>query len=335
MDVQVRVVEVMNIYCPPESAKKAAPPEVTIKRREGMAAGGGGPSENHIGGALHSASSGQSLSVKQREEEYKAARDRILGETHHAESEERPSADETEEDGKNTKAVFRDRAKELQDPDYRRGAAKTYQKALYDDRSNYGPETKRVGTGGVYNAPTYHSEFPALPGATAPPPQPYPHHPYLPNVSMGERAAAAAAQQFQPPVGMNYPMGNAMQRPAMPYPPPYAYPPQARTAAPYRMEPSPGTTQPLPAIWKFPPAVSSPAAPALARPPQLYPGYPSYPSYPSYPPYPVRSPYIAVAQGNQQVSAPMDGGGHLHQMTTIRRKPVSHDDSDDRTPANR
>lgn len=343
------MIEVKDVYCPPETAKKAAPPEVMIKRRQGGPTGQVGGDSNN--GSVQANSSENNRSVKQREEEYKEARDRILGDEYHTDGTEQHAAEDAEDEGKGRKAVFRDRVKELQDPDYRRGSANRYQQSHYEPQYNdgtpYGEGTKISTTAAAYTAPTYNSEFPALPGATGPvqPPPPYPH-------TGQQRVFLAPEQQMVGKQGyatqLNFTMPNSVMHPglgAVQFPPPvgaYGFPPGARpgfrvVTAPMVAGPT-GSTQGMISVWNQQagfPALQVTAAPTTAasvvRPPQSFGmyagGYPSYPNYAApYLPGAVRSPYIAVAQGNNhlQHSTAVDPSvtAHMHQMTTIRRKPV-------------
>jgi len=350
----VRVIEVKDVYCPPESAKKAAPPEVTIKRRQGGTSGQVGTDVNN--GSMQATNSGNNRSVKQREEEYKAARDRILGDESHADGLALPRmSDDADDDGKVRKAVFRDRVKELQDPDYRRGSTNRYQSSPYESQFNDGNgygEAKINTTGGVYSAPTYNSEFPALPGATGPVLQP-PYPPTAQPVYVTPDHQLVGKQGYG--TQLNYTMPNSVMHPGLSaqFPMPmgaYGFSPGARPSG-FRMVTGPmvvgptNVTQPMMSGWNQPgfPTVQTAAVPATTaavRPQQSFGVYavPPYQNYAALPPGAVRSPYIAVAQGNNhlQHSAPVDpSAGHMHQMMTIRRKPVSSAQNEGSTQSDR
>lgn len=122
---KVRVVDLMEVYKPPESATPKVMPEITIKRRQGAAVGRAPPYS--AGGNMQG---GQGvMTVKQREEEYKAARDRILGNQADVQADAQNTSENTSgagrgsnaEDARNRKAVFKNKQVEMQDPDYKRG----------------------------------------------------------------------------------------------------------------------------------------------------------------------------------------------------------------------
>eukprot|EP00210_Caulerpa_lentillifera_P003361 g3205.t1 len=163
----VRVIDVKDIYRPPEAERANTPPDVVIKKRMGAAPGHMLPDGSTPGG--HDSGTGP-RTVKQREEEYKAARDRILGPEETSEVVSNV-LEEVEEDGKNRKAIFRDRFKEQQDPDYKRDANRFQPPLVYEQRQ-FGDATthaktnaNKITTTGVYNVPSYSTEFPALPGS--------------------------------------------------------------------------------------------------------------------------------------------------------------------------
>lgn len=167
---KVKISELKDIHSPSEAAK--ATPEVTIKRRQGGAlyraptppgaeGGGAGPS--------------QGRTVKEREQEYKAARERILGRSSDSgtqsgsvssQKENGPEKNLQVVDDARSKAVFRNREKEMQDPDYRRGTNR-FQRSVFDP--NYANYYDRQNAQGLYNVPTYNTEFPVLPGASPAP----------------------------------------------------------------------------------------------------------------------------------------------------------------------
>eukprot|EP00803_Ostreobium_quekettii_P008306 evm.model.scf_508.2 EVM.evm.TU.scf_508.2 scf_508:37101-43383(-) len=164
---KMKIAELKDIHCPQEAAKAA--PEVTIKRRIGGAA-------SRVS-TLHSADgvgtcSSQIRSVKEREQEYKAARERILGRSSDSDvasssctgSQKGNGEDKgqwTVDDAK-SKAVFRNRAREMEDPDYRRGANRFHRSFDPNQANNIDRENAQ----GMYNVPSYNTEFPILPRVT-------------------------------------------------------------------------------------------------------------------------------------------------------------------------
>ncbi|GLC39600.1 hypothetical protein PLESTB_000808500 [Pleodorina starrii] len=58
--------------------------------------------------------------------------------------------------GRGRKAVFRDKDKDLSDPDYRRGMNR------FNGTARFDPSFTAIPAGGIYQVPTYASEFPAL-----------------------------------------------------------------------------------------------------------------------------------------------------------------------------
>lgn len=184
---EVKIADLKEIHGPPETSKCTT--EVTIKRRQGglmhrLPTPPGG--ESGTGGP------GQARSVKEREQEYKAARERILGKPSdpvtptsgitntQKENGADKNSQKASEDAR-SKAVFRNREKEMLDPDYRRGTSR-FQRCVLDP--NYANYFDRQGAQGMYNVPTYNTEFPALPdhqgvpNITAPPFFPQSVNPY-------------------------------------------------------------------------------------------------------------------------------------------------------------
>lgn len=124
----MKITELKNVHCPPEAAKAA--PEVTIKRRLGGATCRASAPQAGDGSCP---GSNQVRTVKEREQEYKAARDRILGESSECGRVGSGAAGQKENvgdlgqkaaDDAKSKAVFRNREKEMQDPDYRRSTSR-------------------------------------------------------------------------------------------------------------------------------------------------------------------------------------------------------------------
>lgn len=121
----MRVTDLKDAFIPPEMANPKATPEITIKRRQGAAVGRAPPS--HSAGWQQGGQGART--VKQREEEYKAARDRILGNPLESAPEAHTTGENSSlagraalaEDLRNRKAVFKNKQMEMQDPDYKRG----------------------------------------------------------------------------------------------------------------------------------------------------------------------------------------------------------------------
>lgn len=337
------MLDIKDTFLPPESEKKATPhPEVTIKRRQGISLGPNGNKTQEL--SQTDMLGDNSRSVKQREQEYKAARDRILGDGSKAESGRKPSPNPDEDlvnvdetsDGKARKAVFRDRYRELQDPDYRRNDAARFSPDMpYKDP--YGEAGIHPPTG--FNPQTYSSEFPALAGSPGNLPQPYPQTgqiPFIPNEPMHPYPA--------PP--MNLP--NNVLRPGMApiaYQGPYGYmhdvQPTFRMTAPMVATPS-GTTQGM--VWNRPtgfptmvPSIPSTHPMPAPRPEYgMYQNFTPYPNYTQFPPGAMRAPYVTVAQGNQSpISTPPQAAGHMAHFMMMRRKPLSSQGDGSTHPENK
>jgi len=247
---------VKDIYRPPEAEKTSSAPDVVIKCRQGAALGRLAPDGSTQGGQEGTA--GGPRSVKQREEEYKAARERILGPEQRKENQNQDSMTESEEDSKNRKAVFRDRIKEQQDPDYRRGSNR-FQTPLVYESGPFGDAGSKTGPPGVYNVPTYTSEFPALPGPRLQPPQ-FPPMPY----------------PSPPPAGYGFP----------PRPLPFRLPTTGGVPPPWSARPR---------IANVPPATS----PAMLNPAMFAVPTPGFPGYPPGYPMPPRGAYFQPPGASQ------------------------------------
>jgi len=276
----------MDLYRPPEAEKTGSALDVVIKRRPGAAldhlAPDGAPRglEGMAGGPR---------SVKQREEEYKAARERILG------PELKPGIqedDQLEEDGRNRKAIFRDRIKEQQDPDYKRGSGQFQYSSIYDHPSMIYEDQR--GKTGVFNSPNYTSEFPPMTGSrihgplSFPPINPLNRPPPPPPL----------APRILPPTQFS-----------MPYPG-FGFPPRA---VQFRSPTSGSGTRPVSPLWS-PPPLSSPG-PLMSPPMYTYPV--QYPGYPLGYPMPPRGVYV-----QRPVSSEGSEGGPVGQTRTLRRKPM-------------
>eukprot|EP00210_Caulerpa_lentillifera_P007833 g7475.t1 len=303
----VQVIHVKDIYQPPEVERVTSPPDVVIKRRPGAAHGRLAPDGSTLLG--HDGMSGGARSVKQREEEYKAARDRILGPEEHQSSIHLDDIAQIEEDARNRKAVFRDKIKEQQDPDYKRGSDR-FPSPLHYEQMPFG--NTRGATLPAQNIPSYSAEFQTLPRAHV--------HGHM----------FRAGPRPLPPVQYT-----------LPYPGPgFGYPPRL---VPFR---SPPAGRPLMSPLNRlapPPAWSGRTIPASGPPlsapnpvmhgfPNQFLGYPQgYPTPP--PPPPPRGQYYHPMQGapprTQEGVGPM---AMSHVRTQHRRKPMPpKTDSDSQT----
>lgn len=325
---KLKITDLKDIHCPPETTRCTT--EVTIKRRQG------GPVSripNPPEGESGTGGPGQARSVKVREQEYKAARERILGRASDSGTPSSGSARSQKENGadKNlqkmsddarSKAVFRNREREMQDPDYRRGTNR-FQRCAFDP--NYANYFDQQGTQGLYNIPTYNTEFPALPGQqgvpniTAAPFFPQSISPYghtgpspLPTRTIGNHEQSyrhnSSGQHPVPP-----PPFTMAAQPVYPFHGiPYGYGPD--------MMPSPA---PPPNMTMYPPPTTSHTA--------VFRGYGTYRGMPGYvlPPMPVQeamgmmSPMSYPVYGSyaaQPVAYPdyneMHGQYPLHQHMT-------------------
>ncbi|GIL80414.1 hypothetical protein Vretifemale_9624 [Volvox reticuliferus] len=125
--------------------------------------------------------------------------------------------------GRGRKAVFRDKDKDLSDPDYRRGMNR------FNGAARFDPAYTAMPAGGIYQVPTYASEFPALnrmpsagPNPTGRPHMQQPHQ--LTPTTQAHPMAAHSPHQGQPAPGS---WGQQPQqqgpgvRPPPPPPPPH------------------------------------------------------------------------------------------------------------------
>jgi len=278
------------MHKPPESEKKDTPLEVTIKRRQGGSATH--PAEEKT--SRPTSASNKNRSVKQREEEYKQARERILGDGCASDG-PLSTVDDPEEDSKGRKAVFRDREKELQDPDYRRGAG------------IFQSEPKPT----VYTAPTYNQDYPALPGAAGA----VPLGRHLPPGQQALFLQPPGPQMGSRPTQMGFPI-----RPGLPYPPPPYHFPQAGG---YRVQTavSPPVSQPFHQTGfggMQGAIVPGASAPMMPCPSPVFGA--QYQAYGIQGPL-ARGPYVNVAQG-QQSGTPANNSVPMHQMT-MRSKSIA------------
>ncbi|CAD7696322.1 unnamed protein product [Ostreobium quekettii] len=318
---KVKITELKNVHCPPEATKAA--PEVTIKRRLGGAACR--PSAPHAGDGSGPTSS-QVRTVKEREQEYKAARDRILGESSESgrgggsvagQKENVVDKGQKAADDPKSKAVFRNREKEMQDPDYRRRPSR-FQRGFDPNGANY---FDRQNAQGMYNVRSYNTEFPVLSGARSAPTNvaaapfyppsmtQWPHHggsvPSAParTNSLGNHEQGGFQQSMSGPMT---PGPQPYSMPAFTMPPHhysmprmhYAYPPDmmAGPSPPGAMYPPPAGSQHMPfrpvgmGQYRGMPGYMIPSMPGQEGmgmvPSMPYPMYGAYPNHPmGYPDY--------------------------------------------------
>jgi len=235
--------------------------------------------------------------MKEREEEYMRARERIIGATPEQGLQggagagrgfagrgqmggSIPGRDGSGR-GRGRKAVLRDRDRELQDPDYVRGVNR------YGPTGGFDPSAQ-LPPGGVYNMPTYNTEFPAMnappgqakpnqyatqqqwgSGSVRPPPPPPPHGKGGAQGSMGSSTGSSGSYP-SPGAGSGH-MGGPMSPMGGVPPPP---PPHMAGAGARPMYPS---------------------MPMAAYPMPAYPGAMAYPqNMGGMTPYPGQYPYGAI-----------------------------------------
>lgn len=271
------------------------------------------------GGSDTSSAQSPARTAKEREEDYNQARERIIGKPIPAEAADRSNRSGrgptpvrggdtgsgagaggsgaggsgagaivggANGSGRVRKAVFRDRDRELQDPDYRRGVGNRFAPERFD------PNYAGVPAAGIYNTPSYSTEFPSLPGKSAGPHNANPKS-YRPEY--GNWQPGPGYRHPPPPPPPNPPLGAKPYMPAVP-------PPVAMPRGPYGGMPGMAPF-PVHGMGVFPPGVA-PGVPGPGPQPGMYGPPPPY-AYAGMPMPPAGYGYLPPPPpGQEMVMAP-------------------------------